>query len=135
MKFDISLFVVPLFVSLLGFYTGNILPTLLVLIQPFFPWVHGLAFVVILWNECLGMFLFKFPRLFSFPQQLLRKKDVNLRIPLNQQSPPLQQLKKKLKKFRFSQLKTKGSSIIFSLRSFHFGFLFGLFVDAFKVGS
>jgi len=123
MKVKISFFAVPLFISLLGFYIGNILPTLLVLFQPFFPWVHGFAFVLVIWNEFIGFSFFRFPGFFFFSKASIQR----------------QQFKKSpLRKFKASQkklFKKSKLSLIFSIRSFHFGFLFGIFVDAFKVGS
>ena len=123
MKVKISFFAVPLFISLLGFYIGNILPTLLVLFQPFFPWVHGFAFVLVIWNEFIGFSFFRFPGFFyasksSTQRQKLKPTSVRF-----------------FKVFPKKLFKKSSLSLVFSIRSFHFGFLFGIFVDAFKVGS
>lgn len=123
MKVKISFFAIPLFISLLGFYIGNILPTLLVLFQPFFPWVHGFAFVLVLWNELIGFSFFRFPGFFFIPKKPIQRQQVN--------KTPLRFFKVSKKKL----IKKSKLSLIFSARSFHFGFLFGIFVDAFKVGS
>jgi len=100
-----------IFFALFGFYIGNIFPTTICLFENFIPWGHSFAFLLVFFNEVSGFFFFRIART-KFYKSFFNKKKQN-------------------EKYKF-QFPLKQS---FFFRCFQFGFLFGLFVDAFKVGS
>jgi hypothetical protein len=121
----------PLFTSLLGFYIGNVLPTTSGLFDFIFPWSHFIAIGVILVNESIGFIFFRiYSNSFSiFYKNFLKEPNT---AQLNTKNYSRSQ-----KFFSLLNGKNKYSSSIFlfSTRCFQFSLLFGLFVDAFKVGS
>lgn len=144
MKIKISQLSLPFFLSLFGFYVGNLFPTLVSLFESIFVWKHSVAFFLICFHEFLGFLLFRFRiNNVSFVDFLGRCYNQFLQFVLNCLFPLsravfLENIVYKLNKV-ISSLKVESTLhiqlFVFSIRSFQFGFLLGFFVDAFKVGS
>nr|YP_009692063.1 hypothetical protein [Microrhizoidea pickettheapsiorum]QEG77701.1 hypothetical protein [Microrhizoidea pickettheapsiorum] len=148
----------PLFCSLIGFYGGNILPTTF---QGFFSWSHYIAFFLLFFNELYGFTFFRilskkysdiayeqFYRKNSiseyvkiFTQKTESKNKVSNSIPPGVSEPhirsesPFREITVPFLFYFFSRSTKNKKFSFFFIRCFQFGILFGLFVDAFKVGS
>jgi hypothetical protein len=113
MKTKLSRISFPLFTSLVGFYFGNVFSTLCGLVDSFLPWNHLIAIGILLFNESIGFLFFR----------------------LRSSTTSFQQAKKQNLRSIFYREKIESKIFLFAIRCFQFSLLFGIFVDAFKVGS
>lgn len=144
MKIKISQLSLPFFLSLVGFYVGNLFPTLMSLFESIFVWKHSVAFFLICSHEFIGFLLFRLRiNNISFIDCIASCYNQFLQFGLNSlmflsRFSIIESIAYRISNV-LSSLKSESIShiqlFIFSIRSFQFGFLLGFFVDAFKVGS